>query len=77
MPARLWRRLRALLRGGEMDGELDEELRYHLEREAELNVRGGMAPEANTRGRNEEPGPLMEPISTAPMGALLKAPCRS
>ena len=25
-----------------MDGELDEELRYHLEREAELNVRGGM-----------------------------------
>jgi putative ABC transport system permease protein len=28
-----------------MDGELDEELRYHLEREAELNVRAGMAPE--------------------------------
>ena len=42
MPWRVWRRLRALLRRGEMDGELEEELRYHLEREAELHVRGGM-----------------------------------
>ena len=49
MPGRLWRRLRALLSRGEMDSELDEELRYHLEREAELNVRDGMAPEEARR----------------------------
>jgi hypothetical protein len=45
MPGRLWRRLRALLDRGKMDGELEEELRYHLESEAEINVRGGMTPE--------------------------------
>jgi predicted permease len=45
IPWRLWKRLRALLSRGEMDGELEEELRYHLEREAELNVRDGMMPE--------------------------------
>ena len=38
------RRLRALLHKGELDRELDEELRYHLEREVELNVAGGMEP---------------------------------
>jgi putative ABC transport system permease protein len=45
MPGRLWRRLRALLRRGELDRELDEELRYHLEREAELHAAEGMGPE--------------------------------
>ena len=45
MLSRLWRRLRALARRGEMDRELEEELRYHLERETELNLRGGMTPE--------------------------------
>jgi hypothetical protein len=49
MPGRLWRRLRALLRRGEMDGELEEELRYHLAREVELNERGGMTPEEARR----------------------------
>src|SRR3712207_5251568 len=49
MPGRLGRRLRALLRRGEMDRELEEELRYHLEREAELNLRGGMTPEEARR----------------------------
>jgi predicted permease len=49
MLGRLWRRLRALLRRGEMDRELEEELRYHLEREAELNLRGGMTPEEARR----------------------------
>lgn len=49
MPGRLWRRLRALLSRGEMDGELEEELRFHLEREAELNVRDGMTPEEARR----------------------------
>ena len=45
MLGRLGRRLRALLRRGELDRELDEELRYHLEREAELHVAGGMSHE--------------------------------
>jgi predicted permease len=49
MPGRLWRRLRALLRRGELDRELDEELRYHLEREAELHAAGGMGPEEARR----------------------------
>ena len=42
---RLWRRLRALLSKGEKERELDEELRYHLEREIERNLRSGMSPE--------------------------------
>ncbi|HEY2805414.1 MAG TPA: ADOP family duplicated permease [Gemmatimonadales bacterium] len=37
-------RLRALLRQGVSEAELDEELRYHLEREAERNVAAGMSP---------------------------------
>src|ERR1044071_8328981 len=38
MLGRLWRRLRALLKRDELDRELNEELRYHLEREAELHA---------------------------------------
>jgi putative ABC transport system permease protein len=49
MLGRLWRRLRALLRRGRLDRELDEELRYHLEREAELHVAGGMSREEARR----------------------------
>jgi predicted permease len=45
MPGRWRRRLRALLRRGELDRELDEELRYHLEREAELHAAAGLGPE--------------------------------
>lgn len=48
MLGRLRRRLRALLRRGAADRELEEELRQHLEREVELNVRAGM-PEAEAR----------------------------
>ncbi|MBV9926086.1 MAG: ABC transporter permease [Acidobacteria bacterium] len=40
----LTRRLRALLRRGEMENELDEELRFHIEKETEQNVRRGMTP---------------------------------
>jgi len=43
--SRLKRRLWALVRKGEMERELDEELRYHLERQIEQNHRGGMSPE--------------------------------
>jgi putative ABC transport system permease protein len=38
-------RLRALLRRSEMERELDEELRYHIEQQTEQNIRLGMNPE--------------------------------
>jgi predicted permease len=37
-------RIRALLRREEMEGELDKELRFHLEKEIEQNVVRGMSP---------------------------------
>src|ERR1044071_153340 len=45
MLGRLWRRLRALLKGRELDRELDEELLYHVERQAEEYVADGMTRE--------------------------------
>jgi putative ABC transport system permease protein len=39
------RRLRALLRKRAVERELDEELRFHIEREAEQNVACGMSPD--------------------------------
>src|SRR3954470_8838346 len=36
-------RLRALFQRGRYDAELDEELRYHLDREVERNVASGMS----------------------------------
>src|SRR5262245_29003291 len=45
MPSKLMTRLRALLRKSEMERELDDELRYHLEQQAEQNIRLGMSPE--------------------------------
>lgn len=44
MLSKLTRRLRALFKRAELDHELDEELRFHLEREMEENVRQGMSP---------------------------------
>jgi len=37
--------IRALLRGSQAERELDEELRYHIERQTEQNIRLGMNPE--------------------------------
>jgi predicted permease len=37
-------RLRALVRGDRLDAELDEELRYHLDRQIELHLAAGMTP---------------------------------
>ena len=37
-------RLRALTRRARVEGDLDEELRYHLEREVERNIASGMSP---------------------------------
>ncbi|HEX9919073.1 MAG TPA: permease prefix domain 1-containing protein, partial [Pyrinomonadaceae bacterium] len=45
MIGKLLKRLRALLLGAKLDRELDEELRFHLERQIELNAAGGMNPE--------------------------------
>ena len=45
MLERARQRLRALLRRGRVEAELDEELRYHLEREVERLVAGGMGRE--------------------------------
>src|SRR5262245_33027025 len=45
MLSKLKTRLRALLRKSRMERELDEELRHHIERQTEQNVRLGMNPE--------------------------------
>src|SRR3712207_8138155 len=42
---RLKLRLRALFHKTEMERELDEELRFHLEKEVEQNLARGMSPE--------------------------------
>ena len=42
---RLKRRRRALFRKEEIESELEAELRFHLERETEQNLRNGMSPE--------------------------------
>jgi hypothetical protein len=43
---RLAARLRALVNGGALDSELDEELRFHLEHLIAENVARGMTPQA-------------------------------
>ena len=43
MLSRLKRRLRALVRKGAMERELDDELRFHLERQIEISVNAGMS----------------------------------
>src|SRR5262245_49456105 len=42
-------RLRALFRREKMDRELDAELRFHIEKEAEKHVRAGLAPDEARR----------------------------
>src|SRR5262245_32909600 len=44
MLSKLMTRLAALLRKSEMERELDEELRYHIDRQTEQNIRLGMNP---------------------------------
>jgi putative ABC transport system permease protein len=46
MLIRIKRALRNLLRRTKVESELDEELRYHIEQQAEQNIRLGMDPEA-------------------------------
>jgi len=50
----LWIRMRALFRRGRVEGELDDELRFHLERQVEKYVQGGLSrEEARRRARKE------------------------
>ena len=42
-------RLRALLRRGAVERELDEELRFHMERQTDKYVQAGLTPEAAAR----------------------------
>ena len=50
----LWRRIRALFRHGRVEGELEDELRFHLERQAEKYVQSGLSrEEAQRRARVE------------------------
>ncbi|HEX8115934.1 MAG TPA: permease prefix domain 1-containing protein, partial [Pyrinomonadaceae bacterium] len=62
MLGRLWRRLRALLKRGELDRQLDDELRYHLEREAELKRAAGMSHEEARRAAVREFGGVAQSI---------------
>ena len=52
----LWHRMRALFRRGRVEGELDEELRFHLERQVEKFVQGGLSREAAQRRARTEFG---------------------
>jgi predicted permease len=56
----LKRRLRALLCRSEAEGELDEELRYHLGRQIEQNVAGGMSPQEARRAAVRDFGGLQQ-----------------
>ena len=38
-------RLRTIFRGSRVEQELDEELQYHIERQAQLNMTAGMSPD--------------------------------
>ena len=49
-------RARALLRRADAERELDEELRYHLERDAERRVRGGMRADEAARAARRDFG---------------------
>ena len=50
----VWRWMQALLRRGKAEGELDEELRFHLERQVEKYVQSGLSQEqAKRRARLE------------------------
>ena len=49
MLKRVSRRLRALFRRDAVERELDEELRYHVERQIEVNVASGMSPDEARR----------------------------
>src|SRR5262245_6674740 len=44
-----WRLLRSFTRAGVLDGGLDEEVRFHIDRQLEKNLRAGMSPDEARR----------------------------
>jgi hypothetical protein len=40
-----WRRLRTMTRLGSIEQGLDEEIRFHIDRQTEKNIRLGMTPD--------------------------------
>jgi putative ABC transport system permease protein len=40
----LWRRLQSLTKAGDLERGLDDEIRFHIERQADKNMRAGMSP---------------------------------
>src|SRR5688572_12452344 len=44
-----WRRVRSLRRRNELETGLDEEIRFHIDRQTEKNLRAGMAPDEARR----------------------------
>jgi hypothetical protein len=60
-------RLSTLLRRARVEREMDAELRFHIEREAEENVKAGMDPEAARRAALRATGSL----------AMIKDECRA
>ena len=71
----LVRRFRGLFRRGREDAETQEELRFHLEMEAEKNVRAGMAPPEARRQAHVRLGgvdPIREAVRDARGGRLLE-----
>ncbi|MGH9867324.1 MAG: ADOP family duplicated permease [Candidatus Polarisedimenticolia bacterium] len=72
----LFQTLRNLLRRHRLEGELDEELRFHLEKQIEVNLGSGMPPdEARRRALIELGGPeqVKERVREARSGFLLEA----
>lgn len=71
----LVRRFRGLFRRGREDAETQEELRFHLEMEAEKNVRAGMNPREARRQAHVRLGgvdPIREAVRDARGGRLLE-----
>ena len=54
----LYRRVRALLRSESIHGEIDEEMRFHIDMRTEANVRAGMTPEEARRDAEHRFGRL-------------------
>jgi hypothetical protein len=48
-PREIWSRLRLWLRSDTMELEMDEEMRFHIDKLIERNVRDGMPPEEARR----------------------------
>src|SRR5260370_3509836 len=53
---RIGRRLRSLIRRGEMEAALSEELRFHIERQIAENITAGMMPDDARRAALSELG---------------------